>query len=96
MLHPVVQILLLMLLICLSSLNLRFFRKRKILCINSGSKVNRLNRMSYRKFNADNLFDGYRFRGEGQVLMTDENGKISGIVPVQEAGDGIEKLEGIL
>ncbi|MCW3116547.1 MAG: hypothetical protein JWM28_629 [Chitinophagaceae bacterium] len=52
--------------------------------------------MSYRKFNADNLFDGYRFRGEGQVLITDKTGKISGIVPVAEAGDGVEKLEGIL
>ena len=52
--------------------------------------------MSYRKFNADNLFDGYRLLGDGQVLVTDETGKISGIIPVSEAGDGIEKLEGIL
>jgi aminodeoxyfutalosine deaminase len=52
--------------------------------------------MSYRKFNADNLFDGYRFLGKGQVLITDQTGKISAIVPVSEAGDDIEKLEGIL
>ncbi|MES1218093.1 MAG: amidohydrolase family protein [Bacteroidota bacterium] len=52
--------------------------------------------MSYRKFNADNLFDGYRFLGQGQVLITDEKGKIAGIVPASEAGDDVEKLEGIL
>ena len=52
--------------------------------------------MSYRKFNADNLFDGYRLLGEGQVLITEEAGKISAIVPVSEAGDDVEKMDGIL
>ena len=52
--------------------------------------------MSYRKFKADKLFDGYRFTEEERVLITDEAGKVSGIVPVSEAGDGIEKVQGIL
>jgi len=66
------------------------------LCINSGSKVNRIIRMSYRKFKADNLFDGYRFMGENQVLVTDKTGKVSDIVPVSDAGDDIEEWQGIL
>ena len=52
--------------------------------------------MSYRKFKADNLFDGYRFMGENQVLVTDKTGKVSDIVPVSDAGDDIEEWQGIL
>jgi cytosine/adenosine deaminase-related metal-dependent hydrolase len=52
--------------------------------------------MGYRKFNADNLFDGYQLHDNSKVLVTDENGKVSDIVPLAGAGEGIEKMEGIL
>src|SRR5262245_53252206 len=52
--------------------------------------------MAYRKFKADQLFDGYRFHGNDMVLITDESGKIEGIAPASEAGDNIRVLQGIL
>lgn len=52
--------------------------------------------MAYRKFSADKLFDGHRFRGHDEVLVTDETGKIAAILPRQEAGDGIGHIAGIL
>ncbi len=52
--------------------------------------------MSYRKFNADNLFDGYRLHDNTKALVTDEKGKILDIIPVTEASEGVEKYEGIL
>lgn len=52
--------------------------------------------MGLRKFKADQLFDGYRFAGDDQVLITDEDGTILDIIPVQEAGDDVQQLQGIL
>jgi cytosine/adenosine deaminase-related metal-dependent hydrolase len=52
--------------------------------------------MGYRKFSADNLFDGYKLHDNSKALVTDENGKILDIIPIAEAGDGLEKYEGIL
>ena len=52
--------------------------------------------MAYRKFKADHLFDGYHLHGNDKVLITDESGKISGIVPVTEAGDDVQAFSGIL
>jgi cytosine/adenosine deaminase-related metal-dependent hydrolase len=52
--------------------------------------------MAYRKFKADQIFDGYRLHGNDQVLITDESGKIDNIVPVSEAGDNIQTFTGIL
>jgi aminodeoxyfutalosine deaminase len=52
--------------------------------------------MSYRKFNADNLFDGYRLHDESRVLVTDENGKVLDLIPLTESGDDIEKHTGII
>ena len=52
--------------------------------------------MTYRKFKADNLFDGYRLHGSENVLITDEEGKIEAIVNESEAEGGIEIFEGIL
>ena len=52
--------------------------------------------MAYRKFKADHLFDGYHLQGSDSVLITDESGKISGIVPVTEAGDNVQAFSGIL
>ncbi|MGZ3840427.1 MAG: amidohydrolase family protein, partial [Flavisolibacter sp.] len=51
--------------------------------------------MEYRKLKASALFDGYQFQ-EDRVLLVEESGVIAGLVPSQEAGPGVEKLEGIL
>lgn len=51
--------------------------------------------MAYRKFRAERLFDGQRFR-EAEVLITDEQGKVEAIVPVAEAGDDLQEVTGIL
>lgn len=51
--------------------------------------------MSYRKFSATRLFDGYRFRKE-EVLITKQDGTIEAIVPAAEAGDDVQVLEGII
>jgi cytosine/adenosine deaminase-related metal-dependent hydrolase len=52
--------------------------------------------MAYRKFKADQLFDGYRLHGNDKVLIIDDSGKIQSIVPVSEAGDDIQTFSGIL
>ncbi len=52
--------------------------------------------MHYRKLRADRLFDGYRFRNDDDVLVTDENGIVQGIVADADAGDYVEQLKGIL
>lgn len=51
--------------------------------------------MGYRKFKAEKLFDGHKFREE-KVLITDENGRIEAIMATEEAGEDVQKLEGIL
>ena len=52
--------------------------------------------MSFRKFKADQLFDGFDFKSEDSVLICDEKGKIENIVPAAEAGGDVKQLEGIL
>ena len=52
--------------------------------------------MAYLKFRADNLFDGYRFLKDNNVLITDEEGIILDIVPVAEAGDDVQQFSGFL
>src|SRR6184192_2946355 len=52
--------------------------------------------MGIRKFKADQLFDGYSFRDENTVLITDDQGIIKEIVPSSEAGDDVQALKGIL
>jgi cytosine/adenosine deaminase-related metal-dependent hydrolase len=52
--------------------------------------------MDYLKFKADKLFDGYRFLEDDKVLITDNEGIIRDIVPVNEAGDDIKQFSGIL
>ena len=49
----------------------------------------------YRKFSADHIFNGYEFRQQ-QVLITDAAGVIVDTVAENEAGDGAEKLNGII
>jgi len=61
-----------------------------------GSKVKRIQRMAYRKFKADQLFDGYHLHGRDKVLITDDSGKVEDIVPVSEAGDNVQTFNGIL
>ena len=52
--------------------------------------------MAFRKFKADQLFDGYRLYGNDKVLITDESGKIEDVVTISEAGDTIQTFSGIL
>ncbi len=52
--------------------------------------------MAYRKFSADQLFDGERMLEKEQVLITDEHGTVEGIVPAVEAGSDIQHFQGIL
>ena len=52
--------------------------------------------MVYRKFKADYLFNGINILNGDHVLITDTKGKISDIVHKNEAGEGIEVLNGIL
>jgi len=52
--------------------------------------------MSFRKFKADQLFDGYRLHGSNKVLITDGSGKVEDIISSTDAGDDIQTLNGIL
>lgn len=52
--------------------------------------------MAYRKFKATQLFDGYCFRGNDEVLITTGDGTVEAIVPLEQAGDEVEEMEGIL
>jgi len=52
--------------------------------------------MAYRKFKADQLFDGYHLHGIDKVLITDDSGKIQSLVPISEAGDDVQTFTGIL
>ena len=52
--------------------------------------------MSFRKFSATQLFDGYKLSSEEFVLVTTEEGIIENIIPLSEAGDDVEFLSGIL
>lgn len=49
----------------------------------------------YRKFTATHIFNGYQFVQQ-QVLITDAAGIVVDIAEEENAGDGIEKLHGIL
>ena len=52
--------------------------------------------MGFRKFKADQLFDGYRFPADDSVLITDDSGKVEDIVSVTDAGDDVQNFKGIL
>lgn len=51
--------------------------------------------MQYRKIQADKIFDGARFL-TGQVLIVADGGTVEGLVPVADAGEGVEKVTGLL
>ncbi len=50
----------------------------------------------YRKFTADDLFNGHRLLGSGQVLITTPEGRVVDIQPLAGAGEDIQVLKGIL
>ena len=52
--------------------------------------------MAFKKFRATQLFTGYQLLNDSQVLITNENGSIEAIVHVNEAGDDILVLDGII
>lgn len=52
--------------------------------------------MGYKKFRADQLFDGYRLLDYQQVLITTGEGVVEDIVSLNEAGDDVQELSGIL
>jgi len=52
--------------------------------------------MSYRKYKAGKIFDGYRFVEDGKVLIVDKEGGIQDIVSADEAGDDVQTFSGIL
>lgn len=52
--------------------------------------------MSHRKFIADHLFTGNSMLDENSVLITDEEDTILDIVQSKDAGEGIERFNGIL
>lgn len=52
--------------------------------------------MGFKKFKADKLFDGYRFRQDDSVLIIRDDGVIEAIVPLIEAGDDVQTVEGII
>jgi len=52
--------------------------------------------MNYQKFQADQLFTGYELLNNNHVLITDQSGNIKEIVSESDAGDNIQKRNGIL
>jgi len=52
--------------------------------------------MANRKFKADQFFNGYGMLSNDHVLITDEKGRVEDIVKVNEAGDDVQELNGIL
>ena len=52
--------------------------------------------MAYLQFSGENLFDGTQFLGPDQVLITTEDGIIKAIIPLQDAGENAQKLNGII
>ena len=52
--------------------------------------------MAYKKFKADQLFDGYHLHGNDKVLITDDSGNVERILPVSEAGNDVQTFSGIL
>jgi cytosine/adenosine deaminase-related metal-dependent hydrolase len=52
--------------------------------------------MTYRKFAADQLFTGSTVLVNNEVLITDEEGAVIEIIPAADAGDDVEKFEGII
>jgi cytosine/adenosine deaminase-related metal-dependent hydrolase len=52
--------------------------------------------MSYRKFKADYLFDGYKMRPEDAVLICMQDGTVEEIIAENQAGGDLEKFSGMI
>jgi cytosine/adenosine deaminase-related metal-dependent hydrolase len=52
--------------------------------------------LHYRKFQADHLFTGTEMLGRDAVLVTDNAGRIEDIINIADAGDGIQKFDGVI
>jgi cytosine/adenosine deaminase-related metal-dependent hydrolase len=52
--------------------------------------------MAFRKFQADQLFTGSTLLDSSNILVTDEAGLVIDIVPIADAGENIQKLNGWL
>jgi cytosine/adenosine deaminase-related metal-dependent hydrolase len=52
--------------------------------------------MAYLQFSGQNLFDGTQFLGPDQVLITTAEGIIKAIIPLKDAGENVQKLNGII
>jgi len=61
-----------------------------------GSRTCILAFMQYRKLQADKICDGFNWLDANSVLILEQNGTVQDIIHKEEAGDGIEQLEGIL
>lgn len=52
--------------------------------------------MAYLQFSGQNLFDGTQFLGPDQVLITTADGTNKAIIPISDAGEDVQKLNGII
>ena len=52
--------------------------------------------MRYRKFKGDFLFNGEKLLSNENVLITDGNGRITNIIDIDNAGEDVEILKGII
>jgi cytosine/adenosine deaminase-related metal-dependent hydrolase len=52
--------------------------------------------MSYLKFNANHIFTGTEMLDSNSVLITHENGVVENIIDIKDAGEDIQRFEGIL
>lgn len=52
--------------------------------------------MDYKKFQADYLFTGNEMLHNGEVLIALSNGTIKAIVPAEDAGEEVQKVNGVL
>jgi aminodeoxyfutalosine deaminase len=52
--------------------------------------------MTYRKFKADYLYGGDRMAESDRVLITNREGTVQAVVPVADAGEGVEVYGGLL
>lgn len=54
------------------------------------------NNLLLQKFQAEQIFNGYEMLDDHHVLITDENGKVVDIVDERNAGDDVQKFDGII
>ncbi|MDP4128726.1 MAG: amidohydrolase, partial [Bacteroidota bacterium] len=52
--------------------------------------------MTYRKFQADYLFDGTELLDDKHVLVTSEDGTVREIADCSDAGEDVERFKGLI